>query len=430
MTERRILHCDMDCFYAAVHMRDDPALAGKPVVIGGRPEQRGVIAAASYEARRFGIHSAMPSSRALRLCPQAVFLPPDFKRYRRESEAIFAIYREVTPTVQTLSLDEAYLDLTGRLEPWGTATALARAIRRRVREERRLTVSVGVGPNRLVAKIASDFDKPDGLTVVPPPSVQGFLDPLPVRRLHGVGPATERALARARVDDRRRPARPTRCTTSLARFGRHGRTLFEFARGIDERPVEEHQESKSIGSENTYKADLADVGRWSASSSSGREEVAAALGRAELAALHGDHQGALRRLHHRHPLAHLPSPARRGRRPRRLRPDLLRRTEAADRPVRLLGVTASGPGARPPRPAVAVPVSRLRKVATVSGAAVDWARMRASAESSRTPLPLPGRPRPLLRGRRLPRRPLAAGAAGGDHPRPWRPRAAGDARPI
>src|SRR6476469_3476910 len=165
---RRVLHCDMDCFYAAVHMRDDPSLAGKPVVIGGSAESRGVVAAASYEARRFGIHSAMPSSRARRLCPQAVFIAPDFRRYRRESETIFAIYREVTPLVETLSLDEAYLDVTGRLEPGGSATAIAREIRRRVHEERGLTVSVGVGPNRLVAKIASDFDKPDGLTVVPP----------------------------------------------------------------------------------------------------------------------------------------------------------------------------------------------------------------------------------------------------------------------
>src|SRR3954447_8713984 len=168
---RRVLHCDMDCFYAAVHMGAAPSLAGKPVVIGGEPEGRGVVAAASYEARRFGIHSAMPSSRARRLCPRVIFIPPDFRRYRRESEKIFAIYRELTPVIQTVSLDEAYLDLTGRLEAFGTATRAAREIRRRVKEERGLTVSVGVGPNRLIAKIASDFHKPDGLTVVPPAKV-------------------------------------------------------------------------------------------------------------------------------------------------------------------------------------------------------------------------------------------------------------------
>ena len=143
---RRILHCDMDCFYAAVHMRDDPSLAGKPVVIGGRPEGRGVVAAASYEVRRFGVHSAMPSARAKRLCPEAIFIPPDFRRYARESERIFAIYRELTPVVQAVSIDEAYLDVTEQIAPWGSATDLAREVKRRVREERRLTVSVGVGP--------------------------------------------------------------------------------------------------------------------------------------------------------------------------------------------------------------------------------------------------------------------------------------------
>jgi DNA polymerase-4 len=252
---RRILHCDLDCFYAAVHMRDDPSLRGKPVIVGGRPESRGVVAAASYEVRAFGVHSAMPSSRAIRLCPQAVFLPPDFRRYRKESEKIFAIYREITPILQPVSIDEAYLDVTEHLGAWGTATAVAREIRRRVREERGLTVSVGVGPSRLIAKIASDFNKPDGLTVVPPRKVLDFLAPLPVRRLHGVGPATERALAEmgvATISD----LRSREPDDLAARFGRHGRVLWEFAHGIDERPVETHQERKSLGTENTYSEDL------------------------------------------------------------------------------------------------------------------------------------------------------------------------------
>ena len=191
---RRILHCDMDCFYAAVHMRDDPSLAGKPVVIGGNPEGRGVVAAASYEARRFGIRSALPAARAVRLCPQAVFIRPDFNRYREESDYIVEIFRDFTPIVQKVSIDEAYLDVTEQLEPWGSATAVAQEIKRRIRQERGLTVSVGVGPNRLVAKIASDFDKPDGLTVVKPPRVQAFLDVLSVRTLPGVGPASEKRL--------------------------------------------------------------------------------------------------------------------------------------------------------------------------------------------------------------------------------------------
>ncbi len=252
---RRILHCDLDCFYAAVHMRDDPSLRGKPVIVGGRPESRGVVAAASYEVRAFGVHSAMPSSRAVRLCPQAIFLPPDFRRYRKESEKIFAIYREITPTLQPVSIDEAYLDVTDHLRDWGTATAVAKEIRRRVREERGLTVSVGVGPSRLIAKIASDWKKPDGLTVVPPHRVLEFLAPLPVRKLHGVGPATERALSEmgvSTVGDIR-----VRAPEELsARFGRHGRVLWEFAHGVDERPVETHQERKSLGTENTYAEDL------------------------------------------------------------------------------------------------------------------------------------------------------------------------------
>src|SRR4030042_5512325 len=192
-TLRRILHCDMDCYYAAVHTRDAPSLAGKPVVVGGDPEARGVVASANYEARSFGIHSAMPASRARRLCPHAIFLSPDFPRYRRESDRIFAIYRELTPEVETVSLDEAYLDVTDYLGPSGTASAIAMEIRRRVREERGLTVSVGVGPNCLEAKIASDTCKPNGLKVVPPERVQAFLDPLPVRRLHGDGHASEGA---------------------------------------------------------------------------------------------------------------------------------------------------------------------------------------------------------------------------------------------
>ena len=337
---RRILHCDMDCFYAAVHMRDDPSLAGKPVVIGGSAESRGVIAAASYEARRFGIHSAMPSVRARRLCPQAVFIAPDFRRYRRESEKIFAIYRELTPLVETLSLDEAYLDLTGRLGPWGSATAIAREIRRRVRSERGLTVSVGAGPNRLVAKIASDFDKPDGLTVVPPGKVQAFLDPLPVRRLHGVGPATEKALAEmgiAAVADLRAVPLPA----LLERFGRHGRTLHEFARGVDDRPVEPHRERKSLSTETTYAADLRSLPEIEREVERLAHELAAMLVRHDLAACtltlklrYADFTTVTRSRTLALPVADGGAVAACAR-------ELLGKTEAERQPVRLLGVGGS-----------------------------------------------------------------------------------------
>ncbi|HEY8020526.1 MAG TPA: DNA polymerase IV [Thermoanaerobaculia bacterium] len=337
---RRILHCDMDCFYAAVHMRDDPSLAGKPVVIGGSAESRGVVAAASYEARRFGIHSAMPSARAHRLCPQVIFIAPDFRRYRREAEKIFSIYRELTPLVETLSLDEAYLDVTGRLGPWGSATAIAREIRRRVAEERRLTVSVGVGPNRLVAKIASDFDKPDGLTVVPPGRVQTFLDPLPVRRLHGVGPATEKALAELGVDTVA-ALRAVPLGTLTERFGRHGRTLYEFARGIDERSIEPHRERKSLSTESTYATDLRALADVEAEVERMACELAAMLVRHELAACtvtlklrYSDFTTVTRSRTLPLPVADAATLAGCAR-------ELLAKTEADRRPVRLVGVGAS-----------------------------------------------------------------------------------------
>ena len=278
-----LLLIDMDCFYAAVHMRDDPSLRGRPVVVGGDPAGRGVVASASYEARRFGIHSAMPASQARRLCPQTVFLHPDFPRYRRESDKIFAIYRELTPLVETASLDEAYLDVTEHIGALGTATAVAKEIRRRVRQELDLTVSVGVGPNRLIAKIASDFRKPDGLTVVPPQRVQSFLDPLPVRRLHGVGPATEAALHQMGISTIAE-LRERRLEDLTARFHSHGRTLHQFARGLDTRAVEPVQERKSLGTENTYGVDLDGRAAIEREAERMARDLAATLARHELAA--------------------------------------------------------------------------------------------------------------------------------------------------
>jgi DNA polymerase-4 len=337
---RRILHCDMDAYYASVHVRDDPTLAGRPVVVGGDPEGRGVVASASYEARRFGIHSAMPSARARRLCPDVVFIRPEFPRYRRESDAIFAIFREFTPLVEPASLDEAYLDVTDHLASYGTATAIAKEIRRRVREERRLTVSVGVGPNMLVAKIASDFRKPDGLMVVPPEKVQAFLDPLPVRRLHGVGPATERALAALGIATvaalRERPREEL-----LERFGKHGAMLHAFARGVDVRDVETHQERKSLGTENTYRTDLRRLAEMDEEVEHMAAEVANGLEKRTLAACtvtvkvrYSDFTTVTRSRTFAIPTASTARIAA-------LAKDLLRRTEAARRPVRLLGVSAS-----------------------------------------------------------------------------------------
>lgn len=338
---RRILHCDMDAFYAAVHVRDEPALAGRPVVIGGSPEGRGVVAAASYEARRFGVRSAMPAARARRLCSGAVFLEPDFPRYRRESEAIFEIFRRYTPLVQAVSIDEAYLDVGDHLDGRGSATAVAREIKERVRAERRLTVSIGVGPNRLVAKIASDFDKPDGLTVVPPRKVLDFLAPLPVRSLPGVGPATERVLRDelgiATIAELR--AQPAEALA--ARFGRHGDGLYRYARGIDERPVETRRERKSLGTETTYGTDLEDLEVIEGEIARLAAEVAAGLAGRHLVARtvtvkvrYQDFTTVTRSHSMPWPVDRTDEIAVQARR-------LVRLTEAGRRRVRLLGVSAS-----------------------------------------------------------------------------------------
>ena len=280
---RRILHCDMDCFYAQVHMRDDPSLRGKPVVIGGSPTGRGVVAAASYEARVYGVRSAMPAAQAVKRCPHAIFLKPEFPRYREESSKIFEIFREFTPIVQPASLDEAYLDVSEHLGSLPSATAVAQEIRRRVKEERDLTVSVGVGPNRLIAKIASDYHKPDGLTVVRPKQVQRFLDPMPVRRLHGVGPATEARLKSFGVETIA-DLREKELDELRQRFGRHGAMLWHYARGIDERPVRTHRERKSLGHERTYAQDLATLEQMEAQIEWLSERVAEGLQKKELRA--------------------------------------------------------------------------------------------------------------------------------------------------
>lgn len=311
------------------------------MVIGGSPTGRGVVAAASYEARRYGIHSAMPTAQAVRRCPHAVFIKPEFPRYRSESEAIFAIFRNFTPVIQPVSLDEAYLDVTEQLAPWGTATRIARAIRQQVREERRLGVSVGVAPNRLVAKIASDFDKPDGLTVVTPARVQAFLDPLPARAIQGVGPATEQALAAmgiATIADLR--AQPLAWLEK--RFGRHGSVLYRYSRGVDQRPVRTERVRKSLGHERTYARDIADLAEMDTELERLAARVAAGLERRALAAktitvkVRYPDFTTLTRAHT------LPAGTASVAVIGVLARELLRATDAEKRGVRLLGVTGSG----------------------------------------------------------------------------------------
>src|SRR5436190_11166989 len=233
----------MDAFYASVEQRDDPSLQGRPVIVGW-PGERSVVCAASYEARKFGVHSAMPATRARRLCPAAVFLPPNFEKYREVSQQIRRIFERHTPLVEPLSLDEAYLDVTVELTGIQTATQTAETIRGEIRDQTRLTASAGVAPNKFLAKIASDWKKPDGLFVIRPHQVLDFLVPLPVRKIPGVGKATEKILLDmniATVGDLRRFTQPE----LVQHFGRWGTRLFELARGIDESPVVSNQKRKS-----------------------------------------------------------------------------------------------------------------------------------------------------------------------------------------
>ena len=187
---RKIIHCDCDCFYAAIEMRDDPALVGRPLAVGGKPDSRGVVATCNYEARAFGVRSAMPTSRALRLCPELILVPPDFERYRAASRQILAIYRDYTALVEPLSLDEAYLDVSGVDRCRGSATLMAEEIRARIRAEVGITASAGIAPNKFLAKIASDWNKPDGQFVIRPDDVDAFVLELPVSKLFGVGKVT------------------------------------------------------------------------------------------------------------------------------------------------------------------------------------------------------------------------------------------------
>src|ERR1700720_2302951 len=242
----RILHVDMDAFYASVEQRDNPALAGRPVAVGGQPDRRGVVAAASYEARVFGVRSAMSMARAVRLCPPLVIVPPDFARYRAASNAVFTLFREVTPLVEPLSLDEAYLDVTEN--QWGEplATRVAKRLKERIREETRLTASAGVAPNKFLAKIASGWKKPDGLTVISPDRVEPFLQQLPVDALWGVGPVTAKK-PRPRGIERLVDVRTGEIDTLRETVGSLADWLRQLAHGVDDRPVVANRAAKSSG---------------------------------------------------------------------------------------------------------------------------------------------------------------------------------------
>ncbi|NJD07169.1 MAG: DNA polymerase IV [Methylococcaceae bacterium] len=341
LPQRKIIHVDMDAFYAAVEQRDFPQYRGLPVVVGGAPDSRGVVSTASYEARRFGIRSAMPAAHAYRLCPEAVFLRPRFEAYREASRQVREILLRYTGLVEFLSLDEAFLDVSGCSQFQGSATLIAQDIKQRVREITGLTVSAGVSYNKFLAKIASDLEKPDGLCLITPKQAPGFIEKLPIGRFHGVGKATEArmaALGIATGGDLRAWDRDQ----LVRRFGKAGHGYYLMARGIDERPVVADRARKSLGAELTFASDSTDLARLLAQLRELAEQVLAELGAKGLQARtltvkikYGDFTSIGRSKTMRRAfgsgaelLPHLD--------------ELLEKTEAGSRPVRLVGVTLSG----------------------------------------------------------------------------------------
>ncbi|MBD3393195.1 MAG: DNA polymerase IV [Chitinivibrionales bacterium] len=260
---KTIFHADMDAFYASIEQRDNPSYRGKPVIVGARPGSRGVVSAASYEARRFGIRSAIPIAEAYRRCPEGVYVRPRMQAYVRESRAVMAVFRSFSPLVEPLSVDEAFIDMTGTERLWGAPPRAAEVMQRRIREERHLTVSIGVAPNMFLAKLASDLHKPEGITLTPfdPEKVREWLAPMPVARLWGVGPKTQEALLRRGMRTIR-DLQEAGAGKLEALFGEHGRHLAGLAEGIDSRDVAPGEDIKSISREHTFPADSADRAQW------------------------------------------------------------------------------------------------------------------------------------------------------------------------
>ncbi len=252
---RKIIHIDMDAFFASVEQRDNPQLRGKPVVVGGAPNSRSVVCAASYEARTFGIHSAMPCAHAYKLCPQALFVPPRMRHYQTVSQAMRAIFKRYTDLIEPLSLDEAYLDVTENKQNIPSATWVAEHIRNCIHNELQLTASAGVAPNKFIAKIASDINKPNGICVIPPEQIQTFLHDLPIRKIPGIGPVTEQHL-QAHGITQVQDILAVPDNEHLAIFGKQTDYFIALAHGIDTRPVQAHRIRKSVGVEHTFAQDI------------------------------------------------------------------------------------------------------------------------------------------------------------------------------
>ncbi len=341
MSVRKIIHIDMDAFYASVEQRDNPELRGKPVVVGGSPQGRGVVATASYEARKFGIHSAMAAAHAVRLCPDLIFIRPRFDAYKTESLAIRAIFHEYTDLVEPLSLDEAYLDVTENKPGNPSATLIAREIKQKVKERTGLTASAGISINKFLAKVASDLKKPDGLALIAPEKALDFIAGLPIGKFHGIGKATETKMHRLGI----RTGADLREWTEWdlnKQFGKVGSFYYNIARGVDERPVKTERIPKSIGKEKTFAEDVDSVEWLTDYIGTLSDKVADRLKREEAEARtvtlklrYENFESITRSFSPGQTVSQAEEIAE-------LAVRLLRETEAGKRKVRLVGVTVSG----------------------------------------------------------------------------------------
>lgn len=350
MAVRKIIHVDMDAFYASVEQRDFPEYRGKPIAVGGSPEGRGgVVATASYEARKFGIRSAMPSKRALQLCPDVIFVRPRFHIYKEVSQHVRDIFRRYTDLIEPLSLDEAYLDVTADKLEIGSAIAIARQIKQAIRDELQLTASAGVSVNKFVAKIASDMQKPDGLTFIAPEQVAGFMEKLPVEKFFGVGRVTAEKMKRMGLHTGADLKKLTE-SNLVQLFGKTGHFYFRIVRGIDEREVQPHRETKSLGAEDTFAYDLTSIDEMNleldkiAFTVAGRLEKYQLKGRTvTLKIKYSDFRQITRNQSFLHPIGDLTTIAATAK-------QLLLKTDPTDVKIRLLGITLSNFGDEAPLP--------------------------------------------------------------------------------
>ncbi len=338
--QRKIIHIDMDAFFASVEQRDQPVYKGKPLIVGGQPNSRGVVAACSYEARKFGIHSAMPCSRAYRLCPQAIFVPPRFEAYREVSTQIRTIFWHYASQVEPLSLDEAYLDVTYTADFDGSATRIAQAIKAEILELTNLNASAGVSYNKFLAKIASDMDKPNGLYVIKPEQGLAFVADLAIGKFHGIGPATETRMKKFGIKTGA-DLRQKTLIELVGNFGKSGQYYYNIARAIDERPVRSLRVRKSLGKETTFARDILSVEELTKILNDLAEQVLSSLAEQELQARtltvkvkYANFQQ-VTRAYTTDFILDMPLLIQ-------LIPQLLKRTEAGGEPIRLVGLSLSG----------------------------------------------------------------------------------------